>query len=122
MRWMLAALSRQGNARSADTTTPPGSSRIVIDPGETPGSATCTSSSLWDSITSTGGSQELPDATSATRKNCRCRRSACSRSESASPHIQLEKSRDLTGGKLRRWLGESSPPQELRRFSALYNT
>src|SRR6185369_4925441 len=118
-RWMRVPVSRHGNGRSAETTTASGSSATVIDSGETPGSAICTSRRSAASTTSTGGSHVWTDSAPATRKNWRCRRSACSRSESASPHIQLEKSRDLTGGKWRRgW--EESTPQELRPFSAAY--
>src|SRR4030081_538535 len=53
-------------------------------------------------MTSTGGSQACTCSPPLARRNCRCRRSACSRSDSASVHIQLEKSRDLTGVKWRR--------------------
>src|SRR5262249_52144195 len=116
-RWICEPVSRHGNGRSAETTTASGSSAVGKESGVNPGSATCTSRRSADSTTSTGGSQVWADSASATRKNWRCRRSACSRSESASPHIQLEKSRDLTGGKWRREGRESSLPQELRPYS-----
>src|SRR5688500_14480950 len=68
---------------------------------------------------STGGSQVCADSVPATRKNCRCRRSACSRSESASPHIQLEKSRDLTGVTWRQCCGNQARRKFHARFQAL---
>src|ERR1700694_3264266 len=76
---------------------------------ETPGRAICTRTSSPVSIMSTGGSQACTCSARLARKNCRWRRSACSRSASASVHIQLEKSRDLTGVKWRRRKPESSP-------------
>ena len=48
-------------------------------------------------------------ATWACVKNWRCRRWARSSMESASPHIQLEKSRDLTAVRWRRCARGSSP-------------
>src|SRR5713226_8408425 len=102
MRCRYAPPSRQGNARSADTVTPPGSTATLIASAETPGSAICTRTSSPVSMTSTGGSQACTCSAPLARRNCRCRRSACSRSDSASVHIQLEKSRDLTGVKWRR--------------------
>src|SRR5882672_11465485 len=102
MRCRHAPSSRQGKSRSADTVTPPGSTATRIASAETPGSATCTRTSSPVSMTSTGGSQACTCSAPLARRNCRCRRSACSRSDSASVHIQLEKSRDLTGVKWRR--------------------
>src|SRR2546422_4448007 len=102
MRCRYAPSSRQGKSRSADTVTPPGSTATPIASAVTPGSAICTRTSSLVSITSTGGSQACGCSAPAARRNCRCRRSACSRSDSASVHIRLEKSRDLTGGKWRR--------------------
>src|SRR2546425_8034956 len=102
MRCRYAPSSRQGKSRSADTVTPPGSTATRIASAETPGSAICTRTSSLVSITSTGGSQACGCSAPAARRNCRCRRSACSRSDSASVHIRLEKSRDLTDVKLRR--------------------
>src|SRR5207247_1832390 len=102
MRCRYAPSSRQGKSRSADTVTPPGSTATPIASAETPGSATCTRTSSPASMTSTGSSQACGCSAPAARRNCLCRRSACSRSDSASVHIRLEKSRDLTGGKWRR--------------------
>src|SRR5688500_2782222 len=101
MRWMCAPLSRHGNARSAEMVSPPASTDRVIEAGSTPGSATCMRISSGSSTTSTGGSQEW----AAWVKNWRCRRSARSSIDSASFHIQFEKSRDLTGVKWRRLSG-----------------
>src|ERR1051325_1152576 len=93
MRAMLSASPWQGNGRAAETVTPPGSSATVIASDGTPGSAICTCTPSAVSMMSTGGSH----ATVACVKNCRCRRSARSSIDSASLHIQLEMSRDLTG-------------------------
>src|SRR3981189_955343 len=102
MRCRYAPSSRQGNARSADTVPPPGSTATRIASAETPGSATCTRTSSPVSMTRAGGSQACTCSAPLARRNRRCRRSACSRSDSASVHIRLEKSRDLTGVKWRR--------------------
>src|SRR3981189_3377248 len=102
MRCRYAPSSRQGKSRSADTVTPPGSTATLIASAETPGSAICTRTSSPVSMTRAGGSQACTCSAPLARRNCRCRRSACSRSDSASVHIQLEKSRDLTGVKWRR--------------------
>src|SRR5687767_6670890 len=100
---MWVPSSRQGNARSAETVTPPGSTPMVIASAGTPGSAICMRISSPASITSTGGSHAL----TACVKNCRCRRSARSSIDRASCHIQAEKSRDLTGPMWRRRAAES---------------
>src|SRR6185436_12759388 len=71
---------------------PAGSSPMVIESALTPGRATWTW--IWSSTStmSTGGSQD----TTSWVKNWRWRRCARSSIDRASPHIQLEKSRDLT--------------------------
>src|SRR5258706_5659927 len=105
---MYASSPRQGKGRSADTITPSGSSAMVIESACTPGSAMCTRSSSPASTTSAGGSQFGTPAL----KNWRCSRSARSITDRASLHIQLEISRDLTGGTWRRPAAESSLVQE----------
>src|SRR6266480_2847566 len=111
MRCRYAPSSRQANSRSADTVTPPGSMARLIASAETPGSAICTRTSSPVSMTSTGGSQACTRSAPLARRNCRCRRSACSSSDSASVHIRLEKSRDLTGVRSRRRKRLSSAPR-----------
>src|SRR3954465_10145982 len=109
MRGIFSVSPRQGNARAADTVRPPGSSATVIAADGTPGNAmwTCTPSSV--SMMSTGGSH----ATVACVKNCFCSRSARSSIDSASLHIQLEMSRDLTGPRS----GRKAPNQSPARFA-----
>src|SRR5262245_43814749 len=90
---------------------PPGASATLIASAATPGSATWTCSASPASTTSTGGSQ----ATTSCVKNCRCKRCARSRIESASPSIQEEKSRDLTAVRWRRDPWGSSAAFSLRQ-------
>src|SRR6266852_4969499 len=104
MRCTCEVSSRQGNARSAEMVTPAASRLTAMASAGTPGSATCTCSASPASMMSTGGSQ----ATAAWVKNWRCRRSARSSIDSASLHIQREKSREVIGVMWRR------PPRESR--------
>src|SRR5690606_20907772 len=90
----MRALAATGIGRTPDTVMPPGSNATTSASDGTPGSATYTMTAEAVSMTSTGGSQCGASAGPA-RSNWRCRRSACSSSDSASPQIQDEKSRDL---------------------------
>jgi hypothetical protein len=104
--------SRQGNGRSAETVSPAASSATVMAFAGTPGSAICTRRPSGDSAISTGGSH----ATVACWKNWRCRRSARSIIESASPHIHVEKSREVIGPYIASKSGES----RAARFAPLF--